>query len=297
MGIHGLKKLIGQHAPKAVELKPPSALIGMKVAVDTSICCYQIGSVARNAQSNAAQWRSFRRLAISRCEYFKKLNMTPIFVFDGPPPAIKDYELGRRRALASANNAQPIVTNEHFDVLRKIILAHGFQCVDAPAEAEAQCARMCREGIVDAVITEDGDALTFGAHMVIFGFNNSARHVTIITLRHVLDGLKLDMDGFIDLCILLGCDYGPTLVGIGPVHALKYMQQYGSVTKMLQAKSITVSPGFHWIMPHHTFTDHETAPVHILAPPSDPAYIENIKQTDTAAANAEKGVFDDEDIA
>ena len=297
MGIHGLKTLIKKHAPKAVEEKPPSALIGMKVAVDTSITCYQIGSIARNAQTDAAQWRSFRRLAISRCEYFKKLNMTPIFVFDGMPPAIKDYELNRRRALAVANNAQPIVTDEHFDILRKIILAHGFQCVDAPAEAEAQCARMCREGIVDAVITEDGDALTFGAHMVIFGFNNSARQVTIITLRHVLDGLKLNMDGFIDLCILLGCDYGPTLAGIGPVHALKYIQAYGSITKTLEAKRMTVPPDFHWIMPHYTFTDHETALVQAWAPPINAAYIENIKQTDSAAANAEKGVFDDEDIA
>lgn len=294
MGITGLKALIKKHAPDAIVQHPPSALCGKKLAIDTSIMCHQLGSVARSAHNDASRWRSFRRLAISRMRYYKTMNITPIFVFDGAPPFIKRYELDRRRATAEAAGTEPFITGEHFTQLRKIILAAGFQCVDAPSEAEAQCAKMCQDGIVDGVVTEDGDALTFGAHTVIFGFSNSARHVTIITLRHVLDGLGLTMDGFIDLCILLGCDYGPTLYGIGPVNALKYMRQYGSITKMLVSERMYVIPsGFQWMMPHYTFTDHETCRVVHAAPAPMWEYIATIEKEDLAASNAEADIFDD----
>jgi flap endonuclease-1 len=39
----------------------------------------------------------------------------------------------------------------------------GVPVVDAPTEAEAQCASMAREGLVYAAATEDMDCLTFGA--------------------------------------------------------------------------------------------------------------------------------------
>jgi len=37
-----------------------------------------------------------------------------------------------------------------------------------------------------------------------------------ITLSKVLEGLDMDMAQFIDLCILMGCDYCGTIKGCGP---------------------------------------------------------------------------------
>ena len=50
----------------------------------------------------------------------------------------------------------------------------------------------------------------------------------------VLDGLGLSMDQFVDLCILLGCDYCDKIRGVGPKSAYKMIQEHGSIENMLK---------------------------------------------------------------
>ena len=45
--------------------------------------------------------------------------------------------------------------------------ALGFVCLQAPGEAEAFAAALNRLGAVDAVLSPDGDALTFGARVLL----------------------------------------------------------------------------------------------------------------------------------
>ncbi len=52
---------------------------------------------------------------------------------------------------------------------------------------------------------------------------------------------------FIDLCILLGCDYCDTIRGIGPKRALQLIKQYGdieTILKHLDTKKYTVPDNF-----------------------------------------------------
>lgn len=46
-----------------------------------------------------------------------------------------------------------------------------FSVFQAPGDAEALCARLVREGIVDAVASEDMDTLPFGANVLVRQFN------------------------------------------------------------------------------------------------------------------------------
>jgi flap endonuclease-1 len=39
---------------------------------------------------------------------------------------------------------------------------------------------------------------------------------------------------FIDLCILLGCDYCDSIRGIGPKRSIELIQQHGSLEKILE---------------------------------------------------------------
>lgn len=55
----------------------------------------------------------------------------------------------------------------------------GVPVIDAPSEAEAQCAVMAKSGLVYGVATEDMDCLTFGAprlvrHLMAPSSNNTA---------------------------------------------------------------------------------------------------------------------------
>jgi len=46
----------------------------------------------------------------------------------------------------------------------------------------------------------------------------------------------MTMDEFIDLCIMCGCDYTPSIAGIGPVKAFKFMKDNeGTIENILKA--------------------------------------------------------------
>lgn len=95
--------------------------------------------------------------------------------------------------------------------------------MQAPTEAEAQCAELVRGGKVYATATEDMDALTFGSDVLLRHLTFSeARKIPVqqYALDKVLEGLELDMDQFVDMCILLGCDYCDSIKGVLHVHAL-----------------------------------------------------------------------------
>lgn len=47
-----------------------------------------------------------------------------------------------------------------------------------------------------------------------------------IHLDHLLSLLHIDMDAFIDLCILCGCDYMPTIKGVGPKRAWALIEKF-----------------------------------------------------------------------
>jgi flap endonuclease-1 len=176
----------------------------------------------------------------------------PCFVFDGKPPQLKSNELAKRFAkredaaesLAEAKdeeNQEDVekytkrlvkVTKEHNDDAKKLLRLMGVPIIEAPGEAEAQCAALVSADLVYATATEDMDALTFGTKKLL-------RHLTFsqargepiveIDLAIILRDMKLTMDQFIDLCILCGCDYTQSIRGIGPMTALKLIRENQSI--------------------------------------------------------------------
>lgn len=59
------------------------------------------------------------------------------------------------------------ITKQHFDDVKELLRLMGIPCIDAPCEAEAQCAAMTKAGKVYASVTEDMDALPFGTTILL----------------------------------------------------------------------------------------------------------------------------------
>ena len=57
------------------------------------------------------------------------------------------------------------------DAIRLVKLL-GVPAIEAPCEAEAQCAELCKMGLAFATASEDMDALTFGTNFQLRGFNS-----------------------------------------------------------------------------------------------------------------------------
>jgi flap endonuclease-1 len=123
--------------------------------------------------------------------------------------------------------------------------------VEAPCEAEAQCAVLARADKVYAAASEDMDTLTFGTPRLVRRMWASDAKVPLmeISLSRVLEGLKMDHSQFIDLCILCGCDYADTIRGIGPKSAVKLISQFGSLQSVLSnidKEDYPVPEGVDW---------------------------------------------------
>ncbi|KAM0682664.1 Elongation of fatty acids protein 2 [Mitosporidium daphniae] len=200
----------------------------------------------------------------------------PVYVFDGAPPKLKtaevrvpshftklDDRLAKReeanKEILSAQASgtailifyllsdQPEVvgkfmkrtvkvTKEHIAEAKKLLTLMGVPFIQAPGEAEAQCAAMAKAGLVFATGSEDMDTLTFGSPILLRNLTFSEARKIPITEMHldeVLVGLGMAMDQFIDLCILLGCDYCDSIKGIGPQKAIKLIREHGSLEKII----------------------------------------------------------------
>lgn len=258
MGIKGLTKLLGDNAPRAIKQQEAKALFGRKVAIDASMCIYQLLVAVRTGIDNLTNEDGMVTSHLSGLFYrtirLIELGIKPIYVFDGKPPSMKGGELAKRAeakraAEESMKKAEEEgnlelaekfarrvnrITPEMMAACRSLVRAMGVPVVEAPCEAEAQCAELVKNGLAFATASEDMDSLTFGTNRLVrqmwSGVSSSAQKKgqkpTIFALDVALEDLQLSMDEFVDLCILCGCDYVDGIRGVGVVKALSMIRQH-----------------------------------------------------------------------
>ena len=200
----------------------------------------------------------------------------PLYVFDGAPPKLKSGELAKRfqrkseaseaheeaKETGTAEEVEKFsrrtvrVTKEHNAECKKLLKLMGVPYIDAPTEAEAQCAVLARAGKVYAAASEDMDTLCFDAPILLRHLTFSEQRkepIQEIHLDRVLAGLAMDKKQvgscstmtaatrltdclqFIDLCILLGCDYVDPIPKVGPNTALKLIREHGTLEGVVEA--------------------------------------------------------------
>lgn len=126
----------------------------------------------------------------------------------------------------------------HQDEAKHLLRLMGVPVVEAPCEAEAQCAALAKAGVVWAAASEDMDTLCFGAPRLLRRLTFSeARKLPVwqIDLETVLADMELTMGEFVDVCILCGCDYLEPLKGIGPKKALERIRKHGTLEAVVEA--------------------------------------------------------------
>ncbi|XP_034071187.1 probable flap endonuclease 1 homolog isoform X2 [Gymnodraco acuticeps] len=118
--------------------------------------------------------------------------------------------------------------------LKLLVGSHPTEQAQAPGDAEALCAKLVRDGTVDAVASEDMDTLPFGANILIRQLNAKKDSKVIeYSLPKLLEKLKMTHEEFVDLCILLGCDYCDKIAGLGPTRALSLIQKHRTIENVV----------------------------------------------------------------
>ncbi|KAG1735196.1 PIN domain-like protein [Suillus lakei] len=262
MGIKGLTALISEHAPKAIIEHDIKTLFGRKVAIDASMSIYQFLIAVRQKDgemltNDAGETTSHLMGFFYRTIRIVENGIKPAYVFDGKPPELKSGVLSKRferreeakeegeeaKETGTAEDVDRLsrrtvkVTKEHNEECRRLLKLMGIPVIVAPSEAEAQCAELARGGKVYAAGSEDMDTLTFNAPILYrhLTFSEAKKApISEINLQKALEGLEMDMSQFIDLCVLLGCDYLEPIRGVGPKSALKLIREYGGLAGVVE---------------------------------------------------------------
>ncbi|KAF3330820.1 flap endonuclease 1 [Carex littledalei] len=262
MGIKGLTKLLAERAPRSVVPHKLENYSGREIAVDASLCVYQflivIGRRGVETLTNeAGEVTSHLVGMFNRTVRLLEAGIKPVYVFDGQPPLLKKQELAKRfskredaekdlstameagdqAAIEKFSKRTVKVTTKQNEDCKRLLKLMGIPVIQAPCEAEAQCAALCTSGKVYAVASEDMDSLTFGAPRFLRHLMDPTSKKIPITeyeTSKVLEELQLTMDQFIDLCILSGCDYCSSIRGIGGQTALKLIRQHGLIEHVLE---------------------------------------------------------------
>lgn len=117
-------------------------------------------------------------------------------------------------------------TPEMFEEVAALLTLFGVPYLVAPGEAEAQCAWLNAQGLVDAVATDDSDAFAFGAKRVYRRLFAEREHLEEYREEDLVRDLGLSRARVVDLAQLLGSDYAPGVRGVGVVNAAEIVRVF-----------------------------------------------------------------------
>ncbi len=182
------------------------------------------------------------------------------YVFDGKPPALKEKEIQRRRALKQeaelryeeAKKAEDLeqmrkyasrttkLTKEMIAEAKKLLVAMGIPVIEAPSEGEAQASYMVKQEKAFAVASQDADSLLFGSPRLVRNLSLAGKRKKssvlayeeirpeLVHLSETLNALGLAHDQLIALGMLVGTDFNDAgIKGIGQKKGLALVKKYG----------------------------------------------------------------------
>ena len=228
MGITHLNKYIQQKCPNSIHRISISNLYGKSIVVDISIYLYKYETV------NLLMENIYTMLSI-----FTYYHITPLFIFDGKPPAEKKALLIERRKernkaidyyhtlnehvlstqmkeedkqellteMLALKKQMVVITREKIEKVKELLRAYGATYYDAPGEADELCAMLVITKKVWACLSEDMDMFVYGCPRVLRYFSLRNHTAVLYYTKGILRELQMSQVEFREICVLSGTDY------------------------------------------------------------------------------------------
>ncbi|XP_030051066.1 exonuclease 1 isoform X2 [Microcaecilia unicolor] len=243
MGIQGLLQFI-KEASEPIHVKK---FKGQTVAVDTYCWLHKGAFACAEKLAKGEHTDQYVAFCMKLVDMLISFGIKPILVFDGCTlPSKNEVEKARReRRQANLQKGKQLlregkvtearecfarsinITSAMAHDVIKFARAQGIDCIVAPYEADSQLAYLNKVGIAQAVITEDSDLLAFGCKKVILKMDKFGHGLEIDQARFGMCKQLGDVfteEKFRYMCILSGCDYLPSIHGIGLAKACKLLR-------------------------------------------------------------------------
>jgi flap endonuclease-1 len=240
MGVKELKRLLDDYGSSGVSNIEYRSLYGLAIAFDGNMTIQQLLTVRLDGrqtnipltdEDGETNWHV--QGLLNRLIEMSEAGIKPVAVF-GSNDFITESQTGGRaqnrtklRAARSKGDARNIarltrrllrVSSQQIDDCVELCRLMGVPVVRAPDRAVEQCVELEKNGKVYATASDDMGALPLGSHRLLRNFTLSQNQqypkpVGEYCLDKVIRDLSLtNAEEFVDLCILLGCDYGQSPV-------------------------------------------------------------------------------------
>ena len=127
------------------------------------------------------------------------------------------------------------IRSRDYDKLKILLKIMNVPYIHAPMEAEALCAYLWKEGIVEGIASNDSDIFAYGCNLIvdfIFSNNEEESKVSYIDYSVLLELLALNEREFLDFCIMCGTDYNDNIYRIGTVKSYDLIKTYKNIEEV-----------------------------------------------------------------
>ncbi len=245
------------------------ALYGKSFAVDASIELHQFLALIRKPDGSLFTDPKGRvtshliGLLTRTSRLITDYKLRPVFVFDGRPNPLKRATIEARRKVqqkAQTDYVQSIAAKDYSRAWSKVVMTGrvtgevladakrllslmGIPWLEALEDGEAQASFMAAKGDVWAVGSKDYDSLLFGAPILARYLTLTGREYLpskktsrplipeLVKLADNLEILGITREQLVDVALLVGTDFNPGVMGIGPKKGLTLIREYGAAEK------------------------------------------------------------------
>ena len=121
------------------------------------------------------------------------------------------------------------VSAKDFEKAKELFTILNVPYYTAPFEAEKTCSKLCIDGRVDAVLSEDTDVLAYGCPVFLSKLDIGKETVVCVKHADCIEQMELSSSQFLDLCIMCGTDYNANIPKVGSKTAFKLLREHGSI--------------------------------------------------------------------
>jgi len=260
MGIRGLHTCLVNTIPEIIQDFDWQTWKNKRIGID--IQCFLYRSIAE--QLNPLT------IIASQIAAFKKLEIQPIYIFDGKPPSEKESIINKRKsdridALEQCERLKHEMENEDDEIIRESIrikineieskfpnltykmkteikqflYATGTMFICPSCEADTLLAYWYRRKVIDGIVSFDLDFIARDCELIVpksvsSEVGSGKREWKYYNPALIRKKLHLCEDKFLSLCVLMGSDYTPSLTIVPWKRALHSLQKNKSLEEIWQ---------------------------------------------------------------
>lgn len=261
MGIKNFIKLIAKYSPNAITSTNILKYKGKILGIDANLMIYKmVNAIRQNGYDikNEDIIVTHIHTLLLKLMGFVKYNITPVFVFDGLAPKIKEETLNKRRIIQELVKKKYCeaktdedkkkyymrysITDKEMEECKQLITLFNFTIIDSVEEADSQLVELLNCNKIDYIVTDDMDILAFGGRNILKNFSvSSSKQIQEINLEQFKKDTNLTQKMIVDIAILVGCDYCASASGIGPMKAYNLITQYKTIDNIIKHSHIELN--------------------------------------------------------